>query len=226
MAVLREAIAGMLARSTNAVKRRSGSWASTCRWSQLEIPEIHFTEAQAMIGADTGEDLRARTIWRPPTSGGWASGRSASTARSSYSSPATRWQTAVLHPSRPGPARRLEQLRPPVPRARARHRRPAAASLRGLRGRASTARSDRSPTPATSRHSGTACHRTVASRSASNAGSPGSPARPTSAKPRCSPRPEPTHALTQRLRRAVASDCRIVAGGELSRGLPLGMVAG
>ena len=82
-------------------------------------------------------------------------------------------EAAVLHASGPGAAGVVARLRPPLPRARDRDRRPAPASVRGLprgarRARAWTRRRSRR----TSTRSATACRRTAASPSASSASWP------------------------------------------------------
>ena len=171
MRVLREAIAGMVEACTSAPRPRSSCSASSCpwcrrrsRWSTSRTPACRRRRARlpgrraARSASEHGSRL--------PLRHGLPDG-----------------QAAVLHPPRPGPARVLELVRPALPRARAGHRRPAAAPVRGLpRARWRRAAITPSPTRATSRRSGTACRRTAASRSGSSAGSPGSPARRTSAR--------------------------------------------
>lgn len=57
MAVLRDAIAGMLCAITERSEASLGLLGLELPVVPAQIPEIDFTEAQAMIGADTGKDL-------------------------------------------------------------------------------------------------------------------------------------------------------------------------
>ena len=137
MAVLRDALAGMLG---DGRRPRPASWRAR-------------RDAAGGAGGDPGGALRRRAEMiagrgpagrarpRPgPRAVAGGVGACASTARTSSSSPATRWRKRPFYthpdPARPGV---LQRLRPALPRAGAGHRRAAAAPLRRLPGGAGRA---------------------------------------------------------------------------------------
>ena len=96
-------------------------------------------------------------------------------------------EASVLHAPGSRAARVVARLRPAVPRARDRHRRPAPAPLRGLpRRRSPSEVSTRRRSPPTSTRSATGCRRTAASRSGSSGSSRRSSASATCARRRSS----------------------------------------
>ena len=175
MGVLRDVLAGMVAvacRSSGAARARRCSSSRSPR-SRPTIPHIDFVEAQELIEQETGEK---GVVGEPDLApaherflGEWAMREHGSDFVFVVGYPMV--EAAVLHAPESRAARVLEQLRPDLPRARARHRRAAAPPLRGLRrgARSAPGRTSRR-TSRTSRRSSTACRRTAASRSAGSAG--------------------------------------------------------
>jgi len=140
-----------------------------------------------------------RRTWRRRMSAGWGSGRGGSTARSSSSSPGTRWSSARSTPPGPVPAGLHEQLRPALSRAGAGHWRAAAAPVQrlpggtGLAGRArphAVQRISRCFSHGMPPHGGFAIGWSDSC--------PGWSAWPTCARRPCSPRPPPPHSLKWR----------------------------
>ena len=105
MAVLRDAIAGMAARAAERAQAALELLEREAPVVPEEIPAIHFADAQELIAGTRAGTRAASPTCPPPTSGGWASGRCASTGRSSCSSPATRWRSgrSTPTPTRRGP---------------------------------------------------------------------------------------------------------------------------
>ena len=141
MAVLREVFAGMVAGVRGQAAAAAELAGAKLPEVPATIPQLHFADAQELIAQPPGGTRAASRTCPPPTSAGWADW--ALREHGSEFLFVTGYPMAkrpfYTHPdpARPG---LLEQLRPALPRARAGHRRAAAAPARGLPGGAGRAR--------------------------------------------------------------------------------------
>ena len=106
MAVLRDTVAGMVRRSA-AGRFSRGALALTLPQVPAEIPDVHFTDALELIAGSPARTRAASPTSRPPTSGGWVSGRVREHgSRVPVRRPATRWRSGRSTPTPTRPGRR------------------------------------------------------------------------------------------------------------------------